>query len=113
MGQVHATQSQLNSMAQKCEETGQSLARGMAQLIQRIESMNNRAFAGEANNAFQGVSSQLNDGLTQILNALDELAGKMSDASKQYGVHDGDAASEIRQAAASVGGGSVASILRG
>src|SRR5947207_15565351 len=35
LGQVHATQAQLNSMAQKCEETGQSLARGMAQLISR------------------------------------------------------------------------------
>jgi WXG100 family type VII secretion target len=113
MGQVHATQGQLNAMAQKCEDTGESLARGMAQLIQRIESMNNRAFAGSANNAFQGVSAQLNDGLRQILNALDELAGKMSDASKQYGVGDEDAANEIRQAAASVGGGSVASILRG
>jgi WXG100 family type VII secretion target len=113
MGQVHATQSQLNAMAQKCEDTGASLSRGMAQLIQRIESMNNRAFAGQANDAFQGVSAQLNDGLRQILNALDDLAGKMSDASKQYGVNDSDAANEIRQAAASVGDGSVASILRG
>jgi len=28
----------------------------------------------------------------------DELAGKMSDASSKYGVHDDDAAQEIRQA---------------
>jgi len=37
----------------------------------------------------------------------------MSDASKQFGVNDEDAAHEIRQAAASVNSGSVASILRG
>jgi len=113
LGQVHATQAQLNSMAQKCEETGQSLARGMAQLISRIEAMNNRSFAGSANAAFQDVSAQLNDGLSKILNALNELAGKMSDASRQFGAHDEDAAHEIRQAAASVHSGSVASILRG
>jgi WXG100 family type VII secretion target len=113
MGQVHATQAQLNTMAQKCEETGQSVASGMAKLISRIESMNNGAFAGSANTALQGVSAQLNDGLRGILNALDELAGKMSDASKQYGVHDEDAANSIRQAAASVGDGNVAAILRG
>jgi WXG100 family type VII secretion target len=113
LGQVHATQAQLNSMAQKCEETGQSLARGMAQLISRIESMNNTSFAGSANAAFQGASAQLNDGLTKILNALDELAGKMSDASKQFGVQDEDAAHTIQQAASSVHNGSVASILRG
>lgn len=113
MGQVHATQAQLNNMANKCEQTGQSLATGMARLIDRIEAMNGRSFAGSANSALQGVSAQLNDGLTKILNALDELAGKMSNASKQFGVHDEDAANEIRQAAASVHNGSVASILRG
>jgi uncharacterized protein YukE len=69
--------------------------------------------AGMANNALQDVSVQLNDGLTKIINALDELAGKMSSASKQYGVHDEDAAQEIRAAAASTGDGNVMSILRG
>jgi WXG100 family type VII secretion target len=113
LGQVHATQPQLNSMAQKCEQTGQSLSSGMAKLINQIESMNNRAFAGAANSAFQDVSSQLNEGLRTILNALDELAGKMSNASKQFGVQDDDAANTIRQAASSVHSGSVSSILRG
>jgi WXG100 family type VII secretion target len=113
IGQVHATQAQLNSMAQKCEETGQSVANGMAQLISRIEAMNNGAFAGSANSALQDVSAQLNDGLRRIINALDELAGKISDASKQFGVQDEDAANTIRQAASSVHDGGVASILRG
>jgi hypothetical protein len=69
--------------------------------------------AGSANNALQGVSVQLNDGLKKILNALDELAGKMSNASQQYGVNDEDAAQEIRAAAAATGDSSVISILRG
>src|SRR5262249_28254169 len=100
-------------MAQKCEQTGQSLATGMAKLINQIESMNNRAFAGSANTAFQNVSAQLNEGLRTILNALDELAGKMSSASKQFGVQDEDAANAITKAASSVHSGSVSSILRG
>jgi WXG100 family type VII secretion target len=112
MGQVHATQQQLNTMAQKCEETGSSLSSGMAQLIARIEGLSGGAFAGQANSALQGVSAELNDGLRKILNALDELAGKMSNASKQFGVNDDDAASEIRSAAAAAGG-NVSSILRG
>jgi WXG100 family type VII secretion target len=113
VGSVHATQQQLTAMANKCEETGQSLSRGMAQLIQRIESLSGTAMAGAANNALQGASVQLNEGLTKIINALDELAGKMSNASSQFGVHDEDAASEIKAAAAATGDGSVMSILRG
>ncbi|WP_344131966.1 WXG100 family type VII secretion target [Luedemannella flava] len=113
VGSVHATQQQLTAMAQKCEETGQSLASGMAQLIQRIESLSGTAMAGAANNALQGASVQLNEGLKKILNALDELAGKMSNASSQFGVHDEDAANEIKAAAAATGDSSVMSILRG
>jgi WXG100 family type VII secretion target len=113
MGQVHATQDQLNAMAQRCEDTGQSVARGMAQLLDRIQGLGGSGMQGTANNALQDVSVQLNDGLTKIINALDELAGKMSSASKQYGVHDEDAAQEIRAAAASTGDSSVIGILRG
>jgi WXG100 family type VII secretion target len=113
MGQVHATQEQLNAMAQRCEDTGQSVATGMAQLLDRIQSLGGSGMAGSANNALQGVSVQLNEGLTKIINALDELAGKMSNASQQYGVNDEDAAQEIRAAAASTGDSGVMGILRG
>jgi WXG100 family type VII secretion target len=113
MGQVHATQEQLNAMAQRCEDTGQNVARGMAQLLDRVQALGGTGLDGSANSALQGVSVQLNDGLTKIINALDELAGKMSNASKQYGVHDDDAAQEIRAAAASTGDSNVISILRG
>jgi len=113
MGQVHATQEQLNAMAQRCEDTGQNVSTGMAQLLDRIQALGGSGMEGTANNALQGVSVQLNDGLKKIINALDELAGKMSSASKQYGVHDDDAAQEIRAAAAATGDGSVVGILRG
>lgn len=69
--------------------------------------------SGAANNALQGVSSELNQGLTTVLNALDELSGKISHASSQYGVHDDDAAQEIRAAAQVTGNSSVISALRG
>lgn len=113
MGQVHATQEQLNAMAQRCENTGQDISTGMARLLDRIQSLGGGGMAGLANNALQDVSVQLNDGLTKIINALDELAGKMSNASKQYGVHDEDAAKEIRAAAAATHDSSVIGILRG
>ena len=113
MGQVHATQEQLTAMAQRCEDTGQSVATGMAQLVDRIQTLGGGGLAGSANNALQGVSVQLNDGLKKILNALDELAGKMSNASQQYGVNDEDAAQEIRAAAAATGDSGVIGILRG
>ncbi|AEV82479.1 hypothetical protein ACWT_1461 [Actinoplanes sp. SE50] len=113
MGQVHATQEQLNRMAQRCEETGENISRGMAGLRERIEGLSGGGFQGSANNALQDVTGQLTEGLAKIVNALDELAGKMSSASKQYGTHDEDAAHDIRAAAASTGDGSVVSILRG
>src|SRR4051812_28230355 len=74
MGQVHATQDQLNAMAQRCEDTGQHISTGMAQLLDRIQALSGSGMEGTANNALQGVSVQLNDGLTKIINALDELA---------------------------------------
>ncbi|GLY01590.1 hypothetical protein Acsp01_19690 [Actinoplanes sp. NBRC 101535] len=113
MGQVHATQEQLNAMAQRCEDTGQNIATGMAQLVDRIQALGGSGLDGSANQALQNVSAQLNSGLTKIINALDELAGKMSNASTQYGVNDEDAAREIQNAAASTGDSSVMSILRG
>jgi ESAT-6 family protein len=111
MGQVHATQAQLNAMAQKCEETGQSIASGMAQVLDRVQALSGTGMAGAANAALQEVSLQLNDGLTKVLQALDELAGKMSSASAQYGVNDGDAAAEIRAAADATGNGFITGIL--
>ncbi len=99
-------------MAQRCQDTGAGLKDGMAQLVDRIQSLGGSGMRGSANNALQDVSVQLNDGLTKILTALDELSGKMSNASTQYGVNDEDAAQEIRSAAAA-GDSSVVSILRG
>jgi WXG100 family type VII secretion target len=113
MGQVHATQEQLNAMAQRCEDTGQNIATGMARLLDRVQSLGGAGMQGMANNALQEVSVQLNDGLTKIIQALDELAGKMSSASTQYGSHDEDAAREIRAAAAATGDSNVIGILRG
>jgi len=36
LGTVHATQQQLNSMASKCEETGESVARAWRSFIETI-----------------------------------------------------------------------------
>jgi WXG100 family type VII secretion target len=112
-GQVHATQDQLNLMAQRCEDTGQELAQGMANLLDRVQALSGSGLSGSANSALQNVSHELNAGLTKVLNALDELAGKISSASSQYGVHDEDAAREIRAAAELTGNSTVISALRG
>jgi uncharacterized protein YukE len=110
VGVVDLTPDQLVAMANRCEETGQDLATGMAQLVERIESMPG---AGAAYGALQSQSQQLNDGMRQILNALDTLAGKISNASTKFGVQDGDAAATINKAAASTGDTGVISILNG
>jgi WXG100 family type VII secretion target len=113
MGQVHATQDQLNSMARRCDDTGRTLASGMAQLIEQIQSLSGAGMSGAANTALQNSSSELNQGLTRILNALDELAGKISNTSTQLGTHDDEAAQEIRSAAQATGNPMVKSILTG
>jgi ESAT-6 family protein len=113
MGKVHASQDQLNAMAQRCEDTGQHVATGMAQLLDRIQALGGGGMAGTANNALQDVSVQLNEGLKKIVSSLDELAGKMSNASRQLGTSDEEAAHDIRAAAAATGDSTVVSILRG
>lgn len=111
MGQVHATQEQLTIMANRCSDTGQSISRGMGRLLGQIQGLSGGAFAGTANNALQDVSVQLSDGLNKIMQALDELGGKMSSASVAYGVNDDEAAQAIRGAATA--GGTVLDALRG
>jgi WXG100 family type VII secretion target len=113
VGQVHATQDQLNAIAKRCQETGEGLATGMAQLLDRIQALSGGGMSGAANNALQSVSGELNSGLTTVLNALDELSGKISNASSQYGVHDEDAAREIRAAAQATHNTSVINALKG
>jgi WXG100 family type VII secretion target len=110
---VHAAQPALDAMARRCDETGSSLASGMAQLMQRIESMNGGAFAGSANTAFQGVSGELNDGLTKILNALDRLGGQISAAGAQLANQDDAAAQQIRRAGAGTGDTHIIGVLSG
>ncbi|UWP80474.1 WXG100 family type VII secretion target [Dactylosporangium fulvum] len=113
VGTVHATQDQLNTMANKCMETRESIATGMAQLLDRINGLSGAGMSGAANNALQGSSAQLNQGLTKMLNALDDLAGKISNASSTFGVNDEDAANDIRAAAAATGDSTVIAALRG
>jgi len=113
MGTVHATQAQLNAMANKCEETGESIANGMAQLLSRIQGLSGAGMAGQANSALQGVSVQLNEGLKKVLGALDELGGKMTSASSSYAFNDGDAAADIRAAGEATGDSFITGILTG
>lgn len=100
-------------MAQRCQDTGERLAGGMATLLDRIMGLSGSGMAGSANNALQTVSGDLNSGLTTILNALDRLSGQISSASTEYGVQDEDAAREIQSAAEATGNSSVISALRG
>jgi ESAT-6 family protein len=109
MGVVHATQDQIVGMAHRCDETASVLSRGMAGLIASIEGLGGSGLQGRANVALQNTSQHLHHGMATITQALTELAGKMSSASRQIGSHDEDVAGQIR----SVGTGHVASSLRG
>jgi|GEM_PF-1673523 len=83
-------------MARRCEETGASLSQGMSSLVGAIESMPG---AGAARNALNAQSTHLQDGLTKILQALDELAGKIDRGAAHYGSRDEDDAADINKAA--------------
>lgn len=113
VGNVHATQAQLNQMAQRCQDVRERLATGMAQLLDRVTDLSGTGMSGSANSALQSVSADLNNGLTKILNALDELSGKISNASSEFGVQDEDAASTIRNAAGDTANTAVITALRG
>lgn len=113
VGNVHATQAQLNQMAQRCQDVRERLATGMAQLLDRVTDLSGSGMSGSANSALQSVSADLNNGLTKILNALDELSGKISNASTEFGVQDEDAASTIRNAAGDTANTAVITALRG
>jgi WXG100 family type VII secretion target len=113
VGNVHATQAQLNQMATRCQDVRERLATGMAQLLDRVTDLGGSGMSGSANSALQNVSADLNQGLTRVLNALDDISGKISNASTEFGVQDEDAAQTIRQAAADTGDGAVISALRG
>ncbi|MFC7533454.1 WXG100 family type VII secretion target [Actinoplanes sp. GCM10030250] len=112
-GQLHATQEQLNTMAQRCGETGQTVSSGTNRLMGQIQSLSGAGFQGTANNALQDVSVQLNEGLRKIMSALDELGGKMSSAASTFGANDDEAAQSIRAGAAPGLDQSVVNILRG
>src|SRR4051812_5933962 len=101
MGAVHATQDQMTTMAHRCDETAANLTRGMAQLVAGIQGLSGTGLQGQANNALQNTTQHLDHGMRTIVAALTELAGKMTNASNQFGGHDEDVASRIR----SVGGG--------
>jgi ESAT-6 family protein len=112
IGTVQVDQAVLDHMSTMCIDTGQSLARGMAQVIDRVETLGGGGMAGTAYHALVGVSGQLDDGMRTILTALYDLAGKISNASQQYGVNDTQASTDLTKAASSFGG-AVTSILHG
>jgi hypothetical protein len=111
-----ADQTKLESTARKCETTGQSLAQGMGQLIGKIEDLGSgRNMVGMSYQALLNESQHLDSGLRTILQALNELAGKMSDAAQKYGSAVDDASREI-QAVGNMAGTndlSISSLLRG
>ena len=100
-------------MAQRCGSTGDSIRSGMNQLVGQIQALSGGGMAGQANNALQDVSAQLNDGLSKIMAALDELGGKMTDAAGRYTINDEDAAADIRNAPGASTDSSVVNALRG
>lgn len=106
-----ATPENLGILAKKCETTGENIAGGMNQLIQRIENLRGGGLVGATGTALGNASDQLNRGLTTILNALEELAGKINRAGSHYTLRDQDSARTITSAAG--GDGGVLNILQG
>jgi uncharacterized protein YukE len=109
-GDFKLSPDQLQRVTSQCQGTGDSLSRGMANLISEISSMPG---AGAAYQALQTQSANLDEGMRKILRALDELADKMGAASVDFSNDDQQFGDNITRAAQSVQGGSAYSALSG
>ena len=100
-------------MVDQITTTRQSIADGAARLMEEIENLGGAGMAGTANGALQGTSGALlNDGLTKVLSALDQLGDFLTGASQSSQSRDEEAAADIAKAANAHGGhGSIASVL--
>jgi WXG100 family type VII secretion target len=108
------TAEMLDNAASVATQAGETVAANLMRLLNEISSQA-AVFQGGAGTTFQNVSADLGRELRSMLDALNEMAGKVSQSNKVFGSTDEDAANEIKQIQSDhlPGAGSVANALRG
>ncbi len=111
---TRATPEMLNNAAQVASQAGEDITLSLTRLLNEIE-QTAATFKGQAGSSFQQVSSDLGQELRTLLDALNEMAGNVSQSGQAFGSTDADASSEIAKVTAEFvpGAGSVANSLRG
>ncbi len=103
----------LDNAAKVATEAGQGIALNLTRLLNEIETQA-AVFQGGAGSTFQNVSAQLGQELRGMLDALNTMAGNVSQSNQAFGNTDADASAEIAKVANefSPGLGPVANQLR-
>jgi uncharacterized protein YukE len=104
----------LNNAANVATQAGEGIALNLTRLLNEIETQAGM-FQGGAGDTFQGVSRDLGIELKGILEALNRMAGNVSQSSNTFGSTDADASAEIAKVTSEYmpGAGPVANQLRG
>ena len=113
MATTKVTPEMLDHAASVATNAGESITASLTRLLNEIQGQA-ALFQGSAGSAFQNVSAELGSELRSMLDALNQMAGNVSQSNKVFGSTDADAANEITKVAGNApGAGSVASALRG
>jgi WXG100 family type VII secretion target len=104
----------LDHAASVATQAGETVAANLMRLLNEIQTQA-AVFQGGAGTAFQNVSAELGKELRSMLDALNEMAGNVSQSNKVFGSTDSDAANEISKVQGEYlpNAGSVANALRG
>jgi WXG100 family type VII secretion target len=104
----------LNNAAQVATSAGEDITLNLTRLLNEVEAQA-ATFKGQAGTSFQQVSSQLGQELKTLLEALNEMAGNVTQTGNVFGSTDAAASGEIAKIANEFvpGAGSVANALRG
>ena len=114
MATTKVTAAMLDNAANVATNAGETIAASLMRLLNDIQSQA-AVFQGGAGTTFQNVSSDLGRELRSMLDALNQMAGNVSQSNKVFGSTDADAANEIKQIQSDQlpGAGNVANALRG
>lgn len=114
MATTKVTAAMLDNAANVATNAGETIAASLMRLLSDIQSQA-AMFQGGAGTAFQNVSAELGRELRSLLDALNQMAGSVSQSNKVFGSTDADAANEISKVQSEYvpGAGSVANALRG
>lgn len=105
VGDVKVPPEALRKLAGTTEDMAARIAKTFSERINDAEALCQQDLKGALGNAFRGKSYHLNHGVQDAMRALDEIAGKLSNAERRFGLADDESAQLLQQAAQNVEAG--------